>query len=323
MKSISFSLLYVRAVALFGCLFVALTATAAEKSIAVSDLPVAKDTLPNALLWKIEGNGLNKSSYLFGTIHIIPKEDYFLPAGFEKAFSETENVVFEIDMAEMNDMSSLMGLMGSLMMNNGMSLDQLLTTEEYSKVSEYFEEMGLPIFLLNRVKPMFLSVLTELNMDMTDIQSDMLVSYENEIFEMAKKENKTTGGLESMEFQLSLFDSIPYQDQAKMLVDAIQNLDAPEEAYDQTNDMYKDQNIQGMVEMINSDEGIGGFENLLLDNRNKAWIPIMESIMQTKSSFFAVGAGHLAGPSGVISLLRSKGYKLTPVSIQKPRSKKA
>ena len=59
------------------------------------------DVLPDALLWKIEHKDLPEPSYLFGTIHMIPKEDFFLPNGLEEAFEKSKRVVFEIDLDDM------------------------------------------------------------------------------------------------------------------------------------------------------------------------------------------------------------------------------
>jgi uncharacterized protein YbaP (TraB family) len=56
-----------------------------------------------------------------------------------------------------------------------------------------------------------------------------------------------------------------------------------------------------------------GSQELLLDRRNRNWIPIMESAMKKSSTFFAVGAGHLAGSQGVLELLRKQGYKVKPI----------
>jgi uncharacterized protein YbaP (TraB family) len=39
-----------------------------------------------SLLWKIEGKGLSKPSYLFGTIHLIPEDKYFFTKGNGKCF---------------------------------------------------------------------------------------------------------------------------------------------------------------------------------------------------------------------------------------------
>ena len=80
-------------------------------------------------------------------------------------------------------------------------------------------------------------------------------------------------------------------------------------------DIYKKQDLDGMITMISEDEdGIGDFEDVMLNNRNKNWIPVMAEMMKSETVFFAVGAGHLAGESGVIHLLRKEGYKLTPLS---------
>jgi uncharacterized protein YbaP (TraB family) len=79
-------------------------------------------------------------------------------------------------------------------------------------------------------------------------------------------------------------------------------------------DVYKSQDINAMVTMISDDEsGMGDFDELLVDMRNKNWIPIMEEKMKAGPVFFAVGAGHLAGKNGVIPLLMRAGYTLTPV----------
>ena len=160
------------------------------------------DTLPNALLWKIEGKALPETSYLFGTIHMIPEEDYFLPSGLEDAFKQSDRVVFEIDLDEMSDMGSMMGMLSNLMMDNGMTLNKIMTPEEYKEVSAYFEGMGLPMFLLNGVKPMFLSMLAEMSMDPSSMESEEIISYEMELYDMANSSSKTVGGLETIAYQM-------------------------------------------------------------------------------------------------------------------------
>ena len=65
--------------------------------------------------------------------------------------------------------------------------------------------------------------------------------------------------------------------------------------------------------MDNSEWDFNGYEDILLANRNAAWIPIMEKAMQTKPTFFAVGAGHLGGEKGVLSLLKKQGFVVRPV----------
>ena len=255
---------------------------------------------------------------------MITKDDYFLPEGFEEAFNKSDNVVFEIDLDDMSDMGSLMGLLSGLMMSDGMTLKKLLTPEEYKEVAEYFEAMGLPMMMLGKVKPMFLSMLAEVNMDPSAMDSEEIISYEMELYDKANEDDKDVGGLETMAYQLSLFDSIPYKEQALMLLDAVRGNNAESDMFEETVALYKMQDIEAMVSMVTeSDEGSdSNFEDVLLNNRNKNWIPVMSKKMTTGSTFFAVGAGHLGGPQGVIRLLRKEGYEVTPLSIYKTGSPK-
>lgn len=268
--------------------------------------------LQNSLLWKIESDEFQYPSYIFGTIHIIDSAEYFLPAGFRKAFDETENVVFEIDMKKMNDPATLMNLLPKIMMRGDTSLKDLLSMEDYSILQEKFKKAGIPLFLFEKVKPLFLTMFTDGDLAPGDIQSGKYKSYEMEIMDMAKEQNKSIGGLETIEYQVSVLDSIPYKEQAKMLMGSI---NAGEEGKSQMKKLiaqYKQQNINALHQSIESDE-ISRYEKILLNNRNKNWIPVIKQYMSESPTFFAVGAGHLGGKDGVINLLRKNGFKVTPV----------
>ncbi|MFK7935270.1 MAG: TraB/GumN family protein [Saprospiraceae bacterium] len=275
---------------------------------------VVTPELEKALLWKISGKELTQPSYLFGTIHMIGKEDFSLSDVTKESFAKTERVTFEIDMADMNDMSKQMSMMMKAFMEGGKTLKQLLSEEDYKLVSDYFNKMGMPMMFLERIKPMFLSALTATDMSPTAMQSGEVVSYEMELMKMAQAKEKETGGLETMEFQMSMFDSIPYEAQAAMLVDGLKNQDSGNEQFAEMVKLYKAQDINAMHKMIDSDEsGVGDYEELLLVNRNLNWIPIMEKMMEEKPTFFAVGAGHLGGDKGVVTLLVAAGYDVKPL----------
>lgn len=275
-----------------------------------------------ALLWEISGKDLTKPSYLFGTIHIIKKDDYFFTPTMEKALMSTDGVAFEIDMEDMSDFSKIMGMMSSMYMKDNKTLRDLLDDDEYDMVNTHFQKMGLPLAFLERIKPMFLSMMAGGGEDMMGFSLDgesnsSMVSYEMQLMEMAKKEEKDITGLETMEFQMSLFDSIPYDAQAKMLLSSIEAEDKSEAGENQLDMMiklYKAQDIQGMQNIMKDEpDALGGYEDLLLQKRNYNWIPIMSEMMTEKPMFFAVGAGHLGGEEGVISLLRQQGYEVKAV----------
>lgn len=294
-----------------------------KQAVAQTDATVKtlkeKETI-NSLLWEISGKELSKPSYLYGTIHMIDKDDYFLTDATKVAFDKSEKVAFEINMEEMSDMSVIFSLMGKIMMADGTTLKDLLSEEDYDFVKKKFKEMGLPIAMLGRMKPMFLSTFAAGAEGgggepggMGMMGGDM-VSYEMKFMEMAQTNQKEMAGLETIDFQLSMFDSIPYKAQAEMLV---KSLKASSEGADQLKemvDLYKNQDIEGMQTMFNAEQGgLDGYQDVLLVQRNENWIPIMEDMMTEQITFFAVGAGHLGGEKGVIDLLKEAGYTLKPL----------
>lgn len=286
-----------------------------------SQAKLAPTTNDTCLLWRISGNGLATSSYLFGTIHMIPTEDYFLPASVSKALKASEQVAFEIDPRDMENPAVLMSLMSRINMNNDTTLSDLLSKDDYQLVSDYFEKSGMPMMLFKRMKPLFLSAMV--GQDMGQMMNGGLggnaniKSYELELTRMAEAGEKNISGLETIEFQLSLFDSIPYKAQAQMLLTAIKADQEGVEGEDQFAemvDMYKRQAIAEMANMISAESTeVSHFEELLLTRRNESWIEPMSTMMKEKPSFFAVGAGHLAGEKGVIALLRKTGYTVEAV----------
>lgn len=295
-------------------IFAAIAASFLFSCKTASKTAAAYKPLEPALLWKIEGKGITKPSYLYGTIHIIGSEDFFWPKGTMTAFDESKKVMYEIDMKEMTDISALMGIMGKVFMKDGKTLKDLVTEEEYNLISSHFQKMGLPLFMLERIKPMFLTVFAYGDMNPGDINSGKLKSYEMELMELAESSGKETGGLETVDYQVGLFDEIPYDAQAKMLVDALKSTSGDNDEFKKMTDMYKKQDIDKMVKMA-TEEGsnIAGFEDKLLNQRNMNWIPRIISEAKAQQTFFAVGAGHLGGPKGVIHLLRKEGLKLTAV----------
>lgn len=269
------------------------------------------NTAASSLLWEISGNGLKQPSYLFGTIHIIGKEDYFWTDVMNDKFNSTKTLVLEIDLE--NSMMAMLSMMGSVRMKDGTSLQDLLTEEEYKLVEDYFnDEMGMPIAIFDRIKPMFTSMMIgEGGQD----NMEEMTSYEMELMDKAKVNKMNVEGLETIKYQMSMFDSIPYEDQAKMLVESVKGGDDSEgDVMNAMIELYKNQDIDGLYELImQEDSDMGTFEDILLINRNKNWIPKIEKFARQKPTFFAVGAGHLPGEKGVINLLKAAGFTVRPV----------
>ncbi len=283
----------------------------AEKAVAYTPeniVPTEK-----SLVWKISGKGLKKPSYLYGTIHMIPKDEFELPGTVREGLDNVGRVTFEIDMKEMTNLRSQMSLVTKSFMAGGKTLKDLLNAEDYKLVKAKMAEKGLPGGMFERMKPMFLSTLFSSDEEGGPMGGAGITSVEMELYRMSKRRKLESAGLETAAYQMSVFDSIPYAAQAKMLVDGLRSMDSLTTGESQLDEMlrlYREQDISAMQSMIGEEDGMGKYEDILLKKRNQNWIPVMARMMAEKPTLFAVGAGHLGGKYGVVALLRKEGYRV-------------
>ena len=265
------------------------------------------------LLWKISGNGLEKSSYLFGTIHMLCADDAVLSDNMKKAISNCDEVYFEVDL---DNLFEMFGAINQMKMKGDTTLHDLLSEEDYNKVKDYFESKGsmLPFSMLETYKPM----LAASTLEQGSLPCDNTAMMEQVIMQEAKQYKKKIRGMETMAYQAGVLDSIPYKLQAQQLVSYIDSANKGSDEEDkQLKEMfkaYKDQDLHKLEKlMIETDAGISSFTDILLYHRNHNWVNKLKTLLPSKSLLIAVGAGHLPGEKGVISLLRKEGYTVTPV----------
>ncbi|HXB43383.1 MAG TPA: TraB/GumN family protein [Puia sp.] len=264
---------------------------------------------PKTLLWKISANNLLQPSYIFGTMHILCADEANLSESMKKIIGQCDEIYFEIDMT---DMMGMMSAMKYMRMNDDKKLSDILSKPDYAKVKRYFENHSpvLPFSMLERFKPMLISSL----MEQDDLPCKTTDGMELVIMKEAKDQNKKISGLETASFQASLFDSIPYQDQAQDLIKYIDSSDQYKKMTDTLAKAYAAQDLNKIEELtLREDPSAAGYMDLLLYARNRKWVSKIKQLLPGKSLLFAVGAGHLPGEQGLISLLRKNGYTVTPV----------
>lgn len=263
--------------------------------------------LEKSLLWKISGNGLKQDSYLFGTIHITC--DANLDENTIKALSVTKQLYLELDM---DDKSMQMQMMKHMMMKDGVKLSTLLNAEDLKIVDDFLKKnMNMSVKMFDSFKPFIITTMLYPKMIDCSFQS-----VESELMKVSKEQNEEVFGLESVEEQMKVFDNISYQVQAEELLKmAKSDLSKDKEEMKKMMTIYQNKDIEGMLKMMDDSDNKITSENqeVLLNNRNKNWIPLMMKIMSEKPTFFGIGAGHLAGDEGVIKLLRKQGYKVEAV----------
>lgn len=261
----------------------------------------------NSLLWKISGKGLKQPSYLFGTMHITC--DATLEPKVLKALDVTKQLFLEINM---DDPALQAKMMQGMMMKDGKKMSTLTTPEDFAIVSDFLNKnLGMSAKLLDSFKPSLVAMM--LAPKMMDCTPE---SIEMELMRVTKEQNETVSGLETIEKQLALFESIPYEEQMKELVTmAKEGIEKQKEQGKKLEAVYKSQDLKAIADFMNEEENKMYSDNsdILLTDRNQSWISKIEEAAKTTPTFFGVGAAHLGGDDGVINLLRKKGYKVEPV----------
>lgn len=266
-----------------------------------------KESKDHSLLWRISGKNLTKPSYLFGTIHLICQDDYFWTDKMKQSLDKSEKVCFEMNL---NDPSVMMQVASGLIDNSGKKLQDYFTPEQYNLILHYFQDsLGMSLSMLQKMKPIGLQ--TFLSTKGSGCANP--TSYEENIMQTALKDKKEILGIEDPKEQIAVLESIPIDTVIQQLMDEIQNKNTDEGEYAQLISAYKTQYLPALYFMITSSKELGSDMNAFLDDRNKKWISRMQDKMKQSSVFFAVGAGHLWGKNGVISLLRKEGYMVEPL----------
>ncbi len=286
---------------LFSTLFI-LQSCKAQK---LATLAANKDN--NTLLWEISGNGLKKPSYMFGTFHILCKDDIQFSANLQTALKGSQEVYFEMDL---DDPKNTLG--GMFFMNmKDKTLNDLYTTEELKKLTKFYKDsLKMNLSYFNKMKPMMLSAMLYPRMMPCKTPSGV----EMELMSIAKKENKEILGFETIEFQSSIFDSIPYGVQAKDLLKSIDSMAQYKVYFNKMVNVYKNQQTDSLVAIVNDKTFSDGENNdALLKNRNVNWVNQIKNILPKSNIFMAVGAAHLFGNNGLIDLLRKEGYTVKAI----------
>lgn len=264
----------------------------------------------SSLLWKLEGPGIKKGTYLFGTMHLIEKEHFYFPAKLNKLLVKSEALVMELP-----GLPSQMEAMQYVVLKEGSFFDYF-TPEQSDTILKWAQEkMGLSEqafrSTMDKMKPfLVVQMATQLQfMGKTE-------SYEMTLNSIASEHKLEILGLETIADQMGIFDGLTKEQQSQMVMEGIRDSDKTVLLTQQMQQVYNRQEVDSLYMMINREGGVISEEQtVFLDDRNKKWIPQIIEIAKNKKAFIAVGAGHLGGPNGVIRLLQKEGYTLTPVEL--------
>jgi uncharacterized protein YbaP (TraB family) len=274
-----------------------------------------------SLLWEITGNGLQKPSYLYGTIHIYDSSIFRIPKEVYTAIELCDNFALEVDLNNIDQGKLLQRVMVS---DPDSTLDKLLEPEIYSEIQKipFIRMMGEAV---NMMKPFYIQqyILIENPLALQSVELN-LNSYAN-----SKSKNIT--GIETIDEQLDAIDAISLSEQAQGIRDIYDYckreqlgfLETGKKLFNIIQITYREQDFEKLVSLEDefkmtsssstaSDSTLIGSRNVNMADR------IDDFIRQDKTLFVAVGALHLPDYKslrGVVSLLKEKGYSLRPILI--------
>lgn len=254
-----------------------------------------------SLLWEISGNGLSKSSYLYGTMHMICGNDYFLSDKTKKAFTASDNLVLEVNLSDSKELST-----GQQLAYGKEPLSKTLSPEQLNELDVLLQKRtGMTVKQVDKFSLMtVMSLITMKSFGCTNVKF-----YEMEFIAMAKESKKGVTGFESIIAQWGFLNNA-YSDAEVITILQESNDDNTKKMVQN----YIQENLPEIYKEITAPKVMNEkARKWLLEVRNENWVVKMPDMMKDKSTFFAVGAAHLLGEQGVINLLRKKGYIVKPI----------
>lgn len=261
----------------------------------------SQQTWPSTLLWRITGNGLDKPSYLYGTMHLQDRRLFYFGDSLYQSIEYSKGFAMEVDPDEMID-----SVLTKLIKNdNSPLLKDILNKKKYQKVSAKLEKkLGIPA---NQITKKSLIKARRETLYKSRKKDDMNTMVDMYLYNIAKQQGKWVGGIEDVSDQMDLMDEMGSEVDVDEYLEDIEG-EKVSEYKEKMIAAYVRQDINLINEMV-SDKA----SDLELIKRNIKMARRMDSLSKIRNSFFAVGAAHLPGDSGVIKLLRARGFKVEPV----------
>jgi uncharacterized protein YbaP (TraB family) len=274
-----------------------------------SVLVIGQQPYSKTLLWRISGKGLTKPSYLFGTMHLNDKRLFRFGDSVYRAIENCEGLAIEVSPDEM----------GAYMANKMFDefegkrkVKDLYNEEDFEKYSAQLSKK----FKKPAEKITTNDIVKEKNKWMSDImeKGEMPTFVDAYLYNIARKQGKWLGGIEDMSDQAGLMDDLVDKSDIEYLLanDQATISKSGNSMIDKMIALYTSEDIEA-IEALSLASTSAEQKDLVLIKRNVKMARRIDSLTALRTMFLAVGAAHLPGDSGVIDLLRKRGFTVEPV----------
>lgn len=260
-------------------------------------------------VWMVEKKGAK--IYIGGSIHILRDADYPLPTEFDKAFDDSQTIVFEFKQDDANNQKMAQELIGLMLYPNNKTLKTELSKDVYEKLRVFCEAHNIRIERFHPYKPLML-ILTLMRVTLHEIGASSTGVdryYKNKAVEF----EKTALGLESYDEQLQIMANMGNENYNNFVRYSLKDFNDSVNKFETLISDWRSGESSVMLEHIKDYKlYFPVLYNSLLVERNRKWIPQIESYFETiETEFVIFGAMHLYGEDGVLQLLEKKGYKIS------------
>jgi len=262
-----------------------------------------------SFLWKVHAG--SKVLYLAGSVHALGADAYPLSAAYENAFTAAGTLVEEINLAEAEQLAAAPMLLAKGLYTDGRTFDGAVAKDTATLVATRFKDMGIPPEMIRTMKPwMVMLMITAFEAQKAGL--DTALGLDKYFFDKARAAGKPVLALETAESQIDRFDKMPEPLQEQMLRSTLTELEVQRDSITAMIGAWKGGDAATLEKMaLSSFDGYRGAYTSLIVERNNNWVPQIEACLAKPTPcLVVVGAAHLVGPDGLLTLLTKKGYRI-------------
>jgi len=276
-------------------------------ALMVAILPLG--AMAKSCLWRVTSE--TGTLYLQGSVHILKADSYPLAPAIEQAYAASDALVLEVDMKEMSSLETQQKIMGKAMLPGTNTLQQALDEEVYQELDSACTRAGLPIAALAKSKPWFATMTLTL-VQLQKMGFDAQHGLDAYFFNKSVNNGKKVIGLESVDFQIDLFDGLSTENPNDFVTRVLTDLALIEKDVASLEKAWKTGDIEALGDLMdNSFEGYPKLRRTFVLDRNECWLKTLGELLKKSETHMAVvGAGHLPGKGGLLELLKKEGYAL-------------
>jgi uncharacterized protein YbaP (TraB family) len=259
-----------------------------------------------SLLYEVKKDGF-QTTYLYGTIHLIPDSLFLFTKKLKKIISQSDEMIFEI--TDFSDNESLTKMLKS----ESNSFDIFSKVQQDSVLNWGAQLIDSDTASFRRIFE-YLKPINLLQLPTMKALQEHAVSVDLALMKFADEKGIVKSELETVAFQLELLNDLPDSVLAEMILSAMRQSKDSDQLQAKLLHLYQIQDIEGLANLLNESDETSAFLDDLIGKRNNKWLPKIIEKSKNKSCFVAVGAGHLGGKDGLISLFQQAGFIVSPIT---------